>query len=120
MTENPKTLRAFIAANKIEAARPTREAGASDLGTTVVTYSHGITFAEAWIRRSWEAGCLFDAFGETHIIKWPSDDEVRQARYKDIEDDICLLVCESVRAAVAEAFVVAAMDVMARKQRRSG
>jgi hypothetical protein len=51
---------------------------------------------------------------------WPNGDvhDPRQGRYQDIEDEILERTFLGVRAAVAEAFVKAAREVLLRERRR--
>ena len=91
-----------------------------------VTRQAGERFACRWLDEQIdETAC--EAFAEAALIEWPESDpnrplgEVlnpRQGRYQDIEDEILMLVFDSIRPAVAEAFVKAAREVLARERRR--
>lgn len=85
---------------------------------------HGNTFVEEWFRHSWESGSLTDAFGDTHVMEWPANagkggnETPEETRYKTIENEIIERALETVKAAIGEAFVRVAADVLERERRR--
>jgi hypothetical protein len=83
----------------------------------IVTLEHGDTFALAWYEHSLDALTMIEAFGDTNLMDWP-DEENAKAEYQNIEDEICRRVFDSVRAAISEAFVRIATDVLARERSR--
>lgn len=92
-----------------------------------VTRQAGERFARRWLDEQIdETAC--EAFASAAVIEWPDDDPNRplgelldppQGRYQDIEDEILILVFDSIRPTVAEAFVKAARKVLARERRRN-
>ncbi len=86
-----------------------------------VTRKHGEAFAEAWVEASMRGSAMSDAFDDTGLIVWPDSDDFMDPaylRYHDISEAIEVLVTEAVRPAVAEAFVKAAREVLARERRQ--
>lgn len=92
-----------------------------------VTRAHGEAFADGWRETVLDSGSMFEVFEDTGLVKWPGDNpnrplgvflNPRQYRYQDIEDEILKRVFDSVRPAVAEAFVKVARDVLARERER--
>ena len=90
-----------------------------DLGDmpVIVTPAHGNLFAEEWYR-----GPILDACSMVGITQWPDEDSnvttEAQQRVLDMQDEICHRVYDDVRAAISEAFVKVATDVLARERSR--
>jgi len=66
----------------------------------VVTMQHGEDFAEGWFD-----GNTNDAFERAGVITWPEWDRSLQARFHDLEDDICQRVYDAMKQQIAETFV---------------
>ena len=91
----------------------------------VVRPHHANTFVEEWIRHSRETGALRDAFSETHLVQWPDNDgrcgdeeTPEERRYNEIQDEILERVLDVLEPAIAEAFIQAASEMLARERRR--
>lgn len=83
-----------------------------------VTAEHGAIFADECIAAT---GCdsVWEAFETTGLITWPEERRA-QGRYQNLEDEILDLTfgAPAVRAAIAEAFVKAAREVIERERSR--
>lgn len=84
-----------------------------------VTREHGERFAARWLRD--QCG-MSDAFAKAHVIAWPDgpDGELTpaQVRFQNIEDEILERTFAWAVPAIAEAFVTAAREVLARERRQ--
>jgi hypothetical protein len=90
-----------------------------------VTRAHGEAFAQKW--REMQSGEIAsEAFGKSDLIEWPEEDpnrplgeffDARRDRYHDVTDEIAEQTFDAVMPAVAEAFVKAAREVLARERR---
>lgn len=89
-----------------------------------ITRKQAQTFADEWLAASRRTGTMYDAFTASHVLEWPDDDEddtPDQARYAEIETEILNRTFAAVKDAVADAFLVAARDVIGReRERRKG
>jgi hypothetical protein len=87
---------------------------------TRVTGRHGEIFAAGWFPTSFQGEEVLGAFADTHLMQYPDGEahDPRQNRYQEIEDEILERTFLAVRAAVAEAFVKAAREVLVRERRR--
>ena len=81
-----------------------------------VTIEHGLTFAQGWYK-----GDISDACDSTKIMTWPDGGmELMELhmRFHEITDEICANVFGLVKQQIAEAFVRAANEVLARERSR--
>ena len=81
----------------------------------LVTIEHGLTFA-----RGWYEGDMADACDDTGIMTWPGgglENTEAHIRFHNITEEICASVFALVRRPIAEAFVRAANEVLARERR---
>lgn len=84
-----------------------------------VTRKHAEAFVAAWYQTN-----IGEAFDATGIITWPvSVSALRmtpeQARFRDIEDEICDRVFDSMKDAIADAFLSIANEVLDRERKRN-
>jgi hypothetical protein len=96
----------------------------------IVTPAHGQVFATEWVDTSLGSYDLLDPFAATGILVWPDDDLIvpqglgspplraARSRFIEIEDEILERTFTAVKAAISQAFVVAANDILARERRR--
>ena len=85
----------------------------------VVTREHGETFAEEWGELSASSCAMVEAFTLTGVVTWPEEGVDAQARFLDIEDEVTERVFYELRPAIAEAFVSAANEILARERGRN-
>jgi hypothetical protein len=95
--------------------------------TPRVTRRHGEVFAAKWIDGSSDNGSLTEAAATTEVIEWPGYDPVdesihtpAQQRYQGVHDEIIALAIRLAKPAIAEAFVNAAREILARERKRNG
>jgi transcriptional regulator with XRE-family HTH domain len=82
-----------------------------------VTPEQGETFAREWIESSLSIADVYDAFVDAGVLEWPGDDnEAMRDRYDALEAEIIRRTFDAVRAAIAEAFVRVANEVIRRER----
>jgi hypothetical protein len=84
----------------------------------VVTVEHGEAFTDDAHRHMIDSGGFVEAFCQTHVMKWPDDDEPAQAHFNEMADEIRDRIHEETRPVIVEAFVRIASDVTLRERRR--
>jgi hypothetical protein len=94
----------------------------------VVTPAHGELFANEWVEAALGSYDFLDAFAATGILVFPDDDLIvpqglgspqlraARSRFIEIEDEILELTFMAVKAAVSQAFVAAANNILSRER----
>jgi hypothetical protein len=80
-----------------------------------VTIEHGLAFAQGW----YDGDDMSDACDDTGIMTWPDggvEMKETQLHCHDLADEICANVFELMKRQIAEAFVRAANEVLARER----
>jgi hypothetical protein len=79
-----------------------------------VTIEHGLAFAQGWYEGD---GDMSDACASTDIMTFPEGEiEARELHFHDLTDEICANVIAQTKRQIAEAFVRAANEVLARER----
>jgi hypothetical protein len=85
-----------------------------------VTREHAERFAQAWLQWTTDALAMCDVFGAAEVMEWPDSEEFtpEQERYQSIRQEIVETTLRIARPAMADAFLAAAIVILARERER--